>query len=46
VIHIYIARECGDNNIVVKRYTSILRAKVVTIIGFLSDKHFYCEGMW
>ena len=36
MMHIYVTRENGDNNRVVKGYTSILRGKVVTIIGLLS----------
>jgi hypothetical protein len=46
MIHIYITRESGDNNRVVKWYTSILRGKVVTTIGFLSDTHLFYERKW
>jgi len=36
----------GGNNMVVKWYTFILRGKVVTIIGLLSDRDLYCKGKW
>ena len=36
----------GDKNIVVKWYTSMLRGKIVTIIGLLSDTHLCYEGKW
>ena len=46
MIHIYDTRENGDNNRVVKRFISMLRWKMVTIIGLLSDTHLCYEGKW
>jgi hypothetical protein len=46
VMHIYITRESGDNNRVVKCYISMLRGKVVTIIGLVGGTHLYYEGKW